>query len=217
MLKLKNTVTPTLEQLEKTIERNSLFQLENKHLLDSQIWKTLYDFQKDAVRGIINRIKKYGGCILADSVGLGKTFEALAVIKNFERIGQRVLVLCPKKLKENWNQYRYTYKNNILEKDNFHYTVLSHTDLSRESGQAGDIDLSKFAWEGYDLIVIDESHNFRNSKKESKDSEGNKKFTRYGRLLEEVLKPGVRTKVLLLSATPVNNDLSDLKSQLNLI
>lgn len=198
-------------------EDDKVFALENKNLLDSQIWETLYDFQKDAVRGIINRINTFGGCILADGVGLGKTFEALAVIKYFANKGHRVLVLCPKKLQENWNQYRYTYKNNILRNDNFHYTVLAHTDLCRESGLAGDIELKKFMWEGYDLIVIDESHNFKNNKKYNKDSEGKERYTRYGKLMEEVLKKGVTTRVLLLSATPVNNSLADLKSQINLI
>lgn len=198
-------------------ERNDKFATENKHLFDSQIWNLLYDFQKDAVRGIINRIDKFGGCILADGVGLGKTFEALAVIKHYANKGQRVLVICPKKLQENWNQYRYSYNNNVLVGDNFHYTVLAHTDLSRYTGLAGDLDLARFAWEGFDLIVIDESHNFRNDKKTTRNSDGDERYTRYGRLMDEVLKRGVKSKVLLLTATPVNNQLSDLTSQINLI
>ena len=177
---------------------------------DSVIWNTLYDFQKDAALGIINKLERYNGCILADSVGLGKTFTALAVIKYYQERNKSVLVLCPKKLSNNWNTYNNEYKDNILAKDRFNYKVLFHTDLSRKKGFSGETDLSRINWGNFDLVVIDESHNFRNynARKE--------KETRYDRLMNEVMKAGVKTKVLMLSATPVNNKFTDLKNQLAL-
>ena len=177
---------------------------------ESIIWNTLYDFQKDAVLGIINKLEKYNGCILADSVGLGKTFTALAVIKYYQERNKSILVLCPKKLSENWNTYKTNYKDNILQGDRFNYDVLFHTDLSRTKGFSNGNDLSRINWGNYDLVVIDESHNFRNNDA-YKDKE-----TRYSRLLNEVMKKGVKTKVLMLSATPVNNRFTDLKNQLAL-
>lgn len=177
---------------------------------ESVIWNTLYDFQKDAVLGLINKLEKYNGCILADSVGLGKTFTALAVIKYYQERNKSILVLCPKKLSENWNTYKTNYKDNILQKDRFNYDVLYHTDLSRKKGMSNGNDLSRINWSNYDLVVIDESHNFRNNSAR-KDRE-----TRYSRLLDEVMRKGVKTKVLMLSATPVNNKFTDLKNQLAL-
>jgi len=177
---------------------------------ESVIWNTLYDFQKDAVLGIINKLEKYNGCILADSVGLGKTYTALAVIKYYQERNKSVLVLCPKKLSNNWNTYNNEYKDNILAKDRFNYKVLYHTDLSRKKGTSGDIDLSRINWGNFDLVVIDESHNFRNN------SARNDRETRYTKLLNDVMKAGVKTKVLMLSATPVNNRFTDLKNQLAL-
>lgn len=177
---------------------------------ESVIWNTLYDFQKDAVLGIINKLERHNGCILADSVGLGKTFTALAVIKYYQERNKSVLVLCPKKLSENWNTYKTNYKDNILQADRFNYDVLFHTDLSRKKGISNGIDLSRVNWGNYDLVVIDESHNFRNNNAR-KDRE-----TRYDRLMKEVMKAGVKTKVLMLSATPVNNKFLDLKNQLAL-
>lgn len=177
---------------------------------ESVIWNTLYDFQKDAVLGLINKLEKYNGCILADSVGLGKTFTALAVIKYYQERNKSVLVLCPKKLAENWNTYNNEYKDNILAKDRFNYKVLYHTDLSRKRGMSGNTDLSRINWANFDLVVIDESHNFRNN------SARNDRETRYTRLLNNVMKSGVKTKVLMLSATPVNNRFTDLKNQLAL-
>ena len=176
---------------------------------NSKIWNTLYDFQKDAALGIINKLETYNGCILADSVGLGKTFTALAVIKYYQERNKSVLVLCPKKLSDNWNTYRSNYKDNPLQEDRFNYDVLYHTDLSRKRGMSNGIDLSKVNWGNYDLVVIDESHNFRNN-------DARKTETRYSRLLNDVMKAGVRTKVLMLSATPVNNRFNDLKNQLAL-
>jgi SNF2 family DNA or RNA helicase len=181
---------------------------------ESQIWNILYDFQKDAVIGIINKLERYNGCILADSVGLGKTFTTLGVIKYYQERNQNILVLCPKKLGDNWQTYTKTYYDNPLIKDRFNYDVLFHTDLSREFGRSGEIDLSRINWGNYDLVVIDESHNFRNKNNSSTD-EGKKK-TRYDKLLDDVMKAGVQTKVLMLSATPVNNELSDLKNQIAL-
>lgn len=178
---------------------------------NSVIWNKLYNFQKDAVLGAINKIETYGGCIIADSVGLGKTFEALAIIKYYELRNHQVLVLAPKKLRENWLIYRLNDKRNILAADRFSYDLLNHTDLSRYTGYSGDINLEHVNWGNYDLVVIDESHNFRNN-----ESRGNK-MTRYQRLMEEVIKSGVKTKVLMLSATPVNNRLDDLKNQISLI
>lgn len=194
--------------------------LQQQHLLDTKIWSMLFEFQRDGVKGVINKILAHNGCILADSVGLGKTFEALAVIKYFELLNYRILVLCPKKLRENWTIYQAQNNSelNILLEDRFNYTVLSHTDLSRDSGKVGDVDLATINWGNYDLVVIDESHNFRNNTKGKKDEDGNViKKSRYERLLDDVIKSGIKTKVLLLSATPVNNNLKDLKNQLDLI
>ena len=176
---------------------------------ESVVWNKLYNFQKDGVLGAIDKLEKYNGCILADSVGLGKTFEALAVIKYYESRNNRVLVLCPKKLRENWLTYKGNRKDNILEKDRLNYDVLNHTDLSRYTGYSGEINLEKIYWENYDLIVIDESHNFRNNNNKKDDKE-----TRYSRLLNQVIRKGVKTKVLMLSATPVNNKMNDLKNQI---
>ena len=176
---------------------------------DTLVWNKLYNFQKDGVLGAIDKLEKYNGCIIADSVGLGKTFEALAVIKYYELRNDRVLVLCPKKLRENWTLYTVNDKRNVLNKDRFNYDVLNHTDLSRAKGYSGEINLSTLNWSNYDLIVIDESHNFRNTSTNKKTSK-----SRYAFLLEEVLQKGVKTKVLMLSATPVNNRLNDLKNQL---
>ena len=179
---------------------------------DSKIWNMLYDFQKDAALAIINKLEKYNGCILADSVGLGKTFTALSVIKYYENRNKSVLVLCPKKLSENWNTYKGNYINNPIAADRLRYDVLFHTDLSRDSGKSNGIDLSLINWSNYDLCVIDESHNFRNGI----GTHSNTSENRYQRLMNKVMKAGVKTKVLMLSATPVNNRFVDLRNQLAL-
>ena len=184
---------------------------------NSAIWNKLYNFQRDAALAVINKLERYNGCILADSVGLGKTFTALSVIKYFESRNRTVLVLCPKKLFENWNTYRQNYVNNPLAKDRLNYDVLYHTDLSRDSGRSNDLDLERVNWGNYDLVVIDESHNFRNGGKVSTDENGeNPRENRYLRLMNKVIRAGVKTKVLMLSATPVNNRFNDLKNQLQL-
>ena len=180
---------------------------------ESKVWGMLYDFQRDAVLAIINKLEKFNGCILADSVGLGKTFTALAVIKYYENRNKSVLVLCPKKLSENWNTYKGNYVNNPIAEDRLRYDVLYHTDLSREHGQSNGIDLDRLNWGNYDLVVIDESHNFRNGGEVSGEAA---KENRYLKLLNKVVRAGVRTKVLMLSATPVNNKFIDLKNQLAL-
>ncbi len=176
----------------------------------SEIWNKLYDFQKDAALAIINKLEKYNGCILADSVGLGKTFTALSVIKYYENRNKSVLVLCPKKLADNWNTYRDNYVNNPIAKDRLNYKVLFHTDLSRTEGMSNGTDLSRLNWDNYDLVVIDESHNFRNGIGTHSGTQEN----RYKRLMKDVINSGVKTKVLMLSATPVNNRFYDLKNQL---
>ncbi len=181
---------------------------------ESKIWGMLYNFQKDAALAIINKLEKYNGCILADSVGLGKTFTALAVIKYYENRNKTVLVLCPKKLAENWNTYREDYVNNPIAEDRLNYRVLYHTDLSRNSGKSNGIDLGRLKWGNYDLVVIDESHNFRNGGEYS-GPDGTRE-NRYLRLLNKVIRTGVKTKVLMLSATPVNNRFYDLRNQLQL-
>lgn len=182
---------------------------------NSVIWSRLYNFQKDAALGIINKLEQYNGCILADSVGLGKTFTALAVIKYYEGRNKNVLVLCPKKLSENWMTYRGNLVNNPLAADRFRYDVLYHTDLSRNSGMTPiGLPIDRINWSNYDLVVIDESHNFRNGN--GTDTHGGEKENRYMRLMNRVIRPGVRTKVLMLSATPVNNRFYDLRNQLAL-
>ena len=171
--------------------------LEDTHLYDMEIWKKLYEFQKEGAKSVIARLLRHNGCILADSVGLGKTYTALAVIKFFELRNERVLVLCPKKLHENWARYpayNSQASNEFLD-DKFGYTLLSHTDLSRYSGDSGGINLADFNWQNFDLIVIDESHNFRNDTKPREDKDGNFRHSRYSRLLEEVIKEGTKTKV----------------------
>ena len=180
---------------------------------DSKIWNLLYNFQRDAVLAIINKLEKYNGCILADSVGLGKTFTSLAVIKYYENRNKSVLVLCPKKLANNWNTYKDNYVNNPIAADRMRYDVLFHTDLSREDGTSNGLDLDRLNWGNYDLVVIDESHNFRNGGRVSQDGD---KENRYLKLLNKVIRKGVKTKVLMLSATPVNNRFVDLKNQIAL-
>ncbi len=172
------------------------------------VWKKLFKFQRDGVVGAIDKLSRFGGCIIADSVGLGKTFEALAIIKYHELRNDRVLVLAPKRLRDNWTLYKANDKRNILAADRFNYDVLNHTDLSRDGGLSGDIDLSHVNWGNYDLVVIDESHNFRN-KASHKGKE-----SRYDRLMRRIIREGVKTRVLMLSATPVNNRLSDLRNQI---
>ena len=186
----------------------------------SIVWNKLYNFQKDAVLAIINKLEKYNGCILADSVGLGKTFTALAVIKYYENRNKSVLVLCPKKLNDNWQTFRANYKNNPIAGDRLRYDILFHSDLSRDRGISNGLDLEHINWGNYDLIVIDESHNFRNGgnvdEKELEDDDEPRKENRYQRLMNRVIRSGVKTKVLMLSATPVNNRFNDLKNQLQL-
>jgi ERCC4-related helicase len=194
-------------------ERTGFFQ--------TDIWQKLYPFQQDGVKGVINKIERHGGCILADSVGLGKTFEALAVIRYYELKNKNVLVLCPKKLSDNWTVYQ-AKKNSVLNPlkgDRFGYNVLYHTDLGRTHGyaQADNLDLAHFDWSVYDLVVIDESHNFRNNTVGKYDADGNFVRSRYARLMDDIINSGIKTKVLLLSATPVNNTLKDLRNQIYFI
>lgn len=183
----------------------------------SVIWNKLYNFQRDASLAIINKLEKYNGCILADSVGLGKTFTALSVIKYYENRNRNVLVLCPKKLNDNWQTFRSNYKNNPVLADRLRYDILFHSDLSRDRGLSNGLDLERVNWGNYDLIVIDESHNFRNGGRfDNEDEDDDFKENRYARLMNKVIRSGVKTKVLMLSATPVNNRFSDLKNQLQL-
>lgn len=192
------------------LDEDNIVKKGNK-LKETKIWNILYQFQQDAVIGAIDKIEKYNGCILADSVGLGKTFTALAIIQYYELRNDRVLVLVPKKLRENWTIYTLNDKRNIFAEDRFRYDVLNHTDLSRERGFSGNIDLKTINWENYDLVVIDESHNFRNNPA-VKD-----RVTRYQRLMNDVIKQGHKTKLLMLSATPVNNKMNDIKNQIAFI
>ena len=188
------------------------FAQENPKFQQSEIWKKLYEFQKHGVQTCIKKLKAYNGCIIADSVGLGKTFEALAIIKYFEIQGANMLVLCPKKLEQNWTLYSLNYqrKNNPLRKDNFRYTVRAHSDLTDRGS-------SDFDWENFDLVVIDESHNFRNRPTDKYEEGQLLRRSRYNKLLEEIIKNGCQTQVLMLSATPVNNKLTDLENQIRLI
>lgn len=182
-------------------------------LRDHAIWSTLFKFQKDGVLGAIEKLRKYNGCIIADSVGLGKTYEALAIIKYYELQGRRVLVLCPRRLRDNWTIYCQNDRSNPFADDLFRYDVLNHTDLSRETGKSGDIDLATCNWDNYDLVVIDESHNFRNNAV----SKNARRLSRYQFLMQRILQSGVKTQVLMLSATPVNNRFADLRNQFSLI
>lgn len=184
---------------------------EGTNFKDTVVWNKLYPFQRDGVIGMIHKMEQYNGCILADSVGLGKTFSALAVIKYYELRNDRVLVLCPKKLRDNWTVYTQNDKRNLLSADRFNYDVLNHTDLSRDNGMSGEINLSTINWSNYDLVVIDESHNFRNNNARKNH------MTRYQKLMKDIIKKGVKTKVLLLSATPVNNKMNDIKNQIAFI
>lgn len=178
---------------------------------NTQIWQMLFNFQQDAVMGAIDKIENYNGCIIADSVGLGKTFEALAVMKYYQMRNDRILVLCPKKLRDNWTVYAQNDIRNILAKDRFNFDVLNHTDMSRSKGLSGDINLETLNWGNYDLVVIDESHNFRNNNPR-KDA-----ISRYQRLMNDIILSGVKTKVLMLSATPVNTRMNDIKNQIAFI
>lgn len=244
--KFKDVTAQVLEYIETVYNENSpefiyfitLYNIFNEFLEDisedvlpneatgfknSVIWNKLYNFQKDAALAIINKLEKYNGCILADSVGLGKTFTALSVIKYYENRNKSVLVLCPKKLYDNWSTFKTNYKNNPLVADRLRYDILFHSDLSRERGMSAGIDLERINWGNYDLIVIDESHNFRNGGNvddEDLDDEIEqdepRKENRYQKLMKKVIRAGVKTKVLMLSATPVNNRFNDLKNQLQL-
>jgi superfamily II DNA or RNA helicase len=207
------TLFHVFERLWREISEGG-FDVQTRKLTETAVWNALYDFQKDGVKGAIRKIEEQNGCILADSVGLGKTWEALAVIKHYEMQNANVLVLCPKKLEENWTVYQAASRDNRnpFAADRFGFAVLAHTDLNRSRGMAGPINLENFNWHAFDLIVIDESHNFRT---ESRGKEGRK--TRYECLVEDVVQAGGKTKVLLLSATPVNNDLKDLRAQIRLI
>jgi hypothetical protein len=176
---------------------------------NTTVWKKLFKFQRDGVVGAIDKLNRFGGCIIADSVGLGKTFEALAIIKYHELRNDRALVLCPKRLRDNWTLYKANDRRNFLASDRFNYDVLNHTDLSRDGGTSGDIDLTHVNWGNYDLVVIDESHNFRNKRTPRQGGE-----TRYDRLMRTIIKEGVKTRVLMLTATPVNNRLADLRNQI---
>ena len=204
-LSLYNIFSNSLEEFEGGAIR------EGNQIKETKIWNKLYKFQKDAVIGIIEKIENHNGCILADSVGLGKTFTALAVIKYYELRNDRVLVLVPKKLRDNWTIYTKNDKRNIFVDDRFNYDVLNHTDLSRDRGKSGDIDLKTINWGNYDLVVIDESHNFRNNPA-VKDRQ-----TRYQKLMNEIIKGGHKTRLLMLSATPVNNKMNDIKNQIAFI
>ncbi len=197
------------ENIEGLLEENII--KEGTNFKDTVVWNKLYPFQRDGVIGIIDKMEKYNGCILADSVGLGKTFSALAVIKYYELRNDRVLVLCPKKLRDNWTVFTQNDKRNSLSKDRFNYDVLNHTDLSRDQGYSGELRLDTVNWSNYDLVVIDESHNFRNN------SARKDRLTRYQKLMQDIIKKGVKTKVLLLSATPVNNKMNDIKNQIAFI
>lgn len=208
---LYNIFNEFLEDISEDVLPNEATGFKN-----SKIWNMLYNFQKDAALAIINKLEKYNGCILADSVGLGKTFTALSVIKYYENRNKSVLVLCPKKLTNNWNTYKDNYINNPIASDRLRYDVLYHTDLNRTHGKSNGLDLERLNWGNYDLVVIDESHNFRNGGKIVENPDEDKKDNRYVTLMKKVIREGVKTKVLMLSATPVNNRFNDLKNQLAL-
>ncbi len=209
---LYNIFNEFLEDISEDVLPNEATGFKN-----SMIWNKLFTFQRDAALAIINKLEKYNGCILADSVGLGKTFTALSVIKYYENRNRSVLVLCPKKLNDNWQTFRSNYKNNPVLADRLRYDILFHSDLSRDKGSSNGLDLERVNWGNYDLIVIDESHNFRNGGRFDNDEEDSEfKENRYAKLMNKVIRSGIKTKVLMLSATPVNNRFGDLKNQLQL-
>ena len=208
---LYNIFNEFLEDISEDVLPNEATGFKN-----SAIWNKLYNFQKDACLAIINKLEKFNGCILADSVGLGKTFTALSVIKYYENRNKTVLVLCPKKLNDNWITYRSNYINNPIASDRLRYDVLFHSDLSRRGGSSNGLILDHINWGNYDLVVIDESHNFRNGGKISTDENNDPRENRYLQLMNKVIRSGIKTKVLMLSATPVNNRFYDLKNQLEL-
>ncbi|MDX9750222.1 MAG: helicase-related protein [Flavobacteriales bacterium] len=214
------TLYHVFEKFLKDEEAGSLLD-DRTGFLESEIWNMLFAFQKDGVKGAINKIKAHGGCIIADSVGLGKTFEALAVIKYFEGLGQNVLVLCPKKLAQNWMIYQSRRLSPLspFKKDKFNYRLLYHTDMGRTRGTSDvdGFDMAHFPWGAWDLIVIDESHNFRGNPEIRTGDDGNDKFNRTAWLLKKLISEGVKSKVLLLTATPVNTNLRDLRNQIKLI
>lgn len=208
---LYNIFNEFLEDLNADYQPN-----EDTGFKNSQIWSKLYDFQKDAVTGCISKLEKHNGCILADSVGLGKTFSALGVIKYYESRNKNVLVLAPKRLKDNWNTFKGNYKNNPIAGDRLRYDVLFHTDMSREGGESNGLNLRDLNWGNYDLVVIDESHNFRNGESNTGRRSDDDYENRYQKLMNRIIRDGVKTKVLMLSATPVNNRFADLRNQLML-
>ena len=180
-------------------------------LQTSVIWKTLFNYQQKGVISLIKMLRKYNGAILADAVGLGKTFSALAVIKYFQTQNYLTVLLCPKKLEQNWTQYlRRT--GSRFEKDEFDYIVRFHTDMQGDRlDHYNDAKLNYLQTRKKILIVIDESHNLRNEKS-----------GRYQELMSKLIqnKEGQENrdvKVLMLSATPINTGLNDVKGQFNLI
>ena len=185
------------------------YQRNIQKLKDSEIYNTLYEFQQKGAESLINRIEKYNGAILADAVGLGKTWTALAVMKYFQNRGREILLLCPKKLHYNWLKYKKN-QNSRFEKDELEYHIRFHTDLDEKLMQKPEYVHDRkdynFTNKKPKLIVIDESHNLRNDKSK-----------RFEYLLEEIIKKNEDVKVLLLSATPINTDFKDVRNQLKLI
>jgi len=175
-------------------------------LENSVIYNALYGFQKKGVLSLIRMLQKYNGAILADAVGLGKTWSALAVMKFFQQQGREILLLCPKKLEINWKRYR-KHQDSKFEKDQLDFFVRFHTDLNEARVEKYDDRADKyFTNDKPKLIVIDESHNLRNNKS-----------NRYKFLMESILQPNEDIKVLMLSATPINNSLNDIRNQFNLM
>ena len=188
------------------IENDPEFNRQIGRLENTAIFHSLYDFQKKGVLSLIRMLQKYDGAILADAVGLGKTWSALAVMKFFQMQGREVILLCPKKLENNWRRYKEDQASKF-EVDKLKFFMRFHTDMNNSRLESYNDRADKFFRDDKPkLIVIDESHNLRNHK-----------ANRYKFLVEQILQKNQDIKVLLISATPINNSLNDARNQFKLM
>jgi len=188
------------------IENDPEFNRQIGRLENTAIFRSLYKFQEKGVLSLIRMLQKYDGAILADAVGLGKTWSALAVMKFFQMQGREVILLCPKKLENNWRRYKEDQASKF-EVDKLKFFMRFHTDMNNSRLESYNDRADKFFRDDKPkLIVIDESHNLRNHK-----------ANRYKFLVEQILQKNQDVKVLLISATPINNSLNDVRNQFKLM